>query len=245
MWRKSDESKLKSSPGASTSPDPSAQHPGTAAPSDTSSALDSVSQGINIKGELSGQGDFFLDGVFEGKIHIPHGTFTVGPNARVTAEIEAREIVVRGEVIGTLKAHERIRIWSTAKVTGDMDTRGIMIEDGAILHSNVGVPKAVAPQAAARKVAASQAQASAGAAPLSEAVVPQEATRKSASPEAPVLKAGAHEPASLEVASPKIASPDAVSLEKGQPAQPSSPQPPSRAKGAAVGAEPPPTPPKS
>jgi cytoskeletal protein CcmA (bactofilin family) len=234
MWRKSDESKLKSPLGASTSPDSSARNQGPAVPSDSSSAPDSVSQGINIKGELSGQGDFFLDGVFEGKIHIPHGTFTVGPNARVTAEIEAREIVVRGEVIGTLKAHERIRIWSTAKVTGDMDTRGIMIEDGAVLHSKVAVPQAVAPQAAPRKVAVPQAQASTAAAPLTENVIPQEAMRKPASPER----------ASLEGASPKVASPDAVSLEKDQAAQPSSPQPPSRAKGAAVGAEPPPTPPK-
>lgn len=185
MWRKSEDSKLKSSPGASTSPDLSAQHPGAAVPPDSSSAPDSVSQGINIKGELSGQGDFFLDGVFEGKIRIPHGTFTVGPNARVTAEIEAREIIIRGEVIGTLKAHERIRIWSTGKVTGDMDTRGIMIEDGAVLHSKVAVPQTV-PQAVAR-----------------------------------------------EVASPEP-SPEALS-ENAQPPQPSTPEPPPRAKGAATG----------
>lgn len=147
MWRKSEDSRPKSSPGDSSSPDPSEQHPGAAVPSHSSSAPATVSRGINIKGELSGQGDFTLDGVFEGKVHIPYGTFTVGPNARVTAEIEAREIIVRGEVIGTLKAHERILIQSTGKVTGDMDTRGIMIEDGAVLHSKVAVPQTV-PQAA-------------------------------------------------------------------------------------------------
>jgi cytoskeletal protein CcmA (bactofilin family) len=142
MWHKSEDSKAKSSPGAPSSPDPSEQHPGSAVPSDSASAPATVSRGINIKGELSGEGDFSLDGVFEGKVHIPYGTFTVGPNARVTAEIEAREIIVRGEVIGTLKAHERIQIRSTGKVTGDMDTRGIMIEDGAVLHSKVAVPQA-------------------------------------------------------------------------------------------------------
>jgi cytoskeletal protein CcmA (bactofilin family) len=111
-------------------------------PCDSSNAPATVSHGIKIKGEISGQGDFFLDGVFEGTVHLPDGTFTVGPNARVTAEIEAREIVIRGEVIGALKARDRVQIWSTGKLTGNMDTRGIMIEDGAVLHSKVAVPHA-------------------------------------------------------------------------------------------------------
>ena len=147
MWRKSEDNKLNSSAGASTSPDPPPQHPSSALPSDDSAAPATVNHGIKIKGEISGHGDFFIDGAFEGKVHLPDGTFTVGPNATVTAEIEAREIIVRGEVIGTLKARERVHVWSTGKLTGDMDTRGIMIEDGAVLHSKVAVPQTV-PQAA-------------------------------------------------------------------------------------------------
>jgi cytoskeletal protein CcmA (bactofilin family) len=148
VWRKSEDSNLKSPADVSSSPDPSAPRSGGAVPSRPFSAPATVSQGIKINGEISGQGDFFLDGIFEGKIHIPDGTFTVGPKARVSAEIEAREIIIRGEVIGTLLAHERIQIWNTAKVTGDIETRGIMIEDGAVLHSKVAVPQPVAQAAA-------------------------------------------------------------------------------------------------
>jgi cytoskeletal protein CcmA (bactofilin family) len=101
-----------------------------------------VSQGIKINGEISGHGDLFLDGEFEGKIRIDSGTLTVGPNALVRAEIEAPEIVVRGDVIGTLKASERVHIWSTGKVTGDIETRGIVIDDGAVLFSAVAAPQA-------------------------------------------------------------------------------------------------------
>jgi cytoskeletal protein CcmA (bactofilin family) len=143
MWRKSDDSKLNSSP------DPSVQHPGGVAPPGASSEPATVSPGIKIKGEISGQGDLFMDGAFEGKVHLPNGTFTAGPNALVTADIEAREIIVRGEVIGTLKARERIQICSTGKLTGDMDTRGVMIEDGAVLHSKVAVPQPAGSQAVA------------------------------------------------------------------------------------------------
>jgi cytoskeletal protein CcmA (bactofilin family) len=45
-------------------------------------------------------------------------------------------------VIGTLKASERVHIWSTGKLTGDMETRGIVIEDGAVLFSTVDTPQA-------------------------------------------------------------------------------------------------------
>ena len=143
MWRKSEEDRLKPASGSPTSAGPTP-------PASTQEAPGSVTQpakvnhGIMIKGEISGRGDFILDGGFEGKICLPEGTFTVGSNAQVNAEIEAREIIIHGEVVGTLKAKERIRILGTARVTGDMDTRGITIEDGAILHSKVATPRPVA-----------------------------------------------------------------------------------------------------
>src|SRR6266481_6418949 len=121
MWRKSEDIKPKSSPGSSPGSSPSsvssAQHPGTAAPLGSAGTPAAVSQGIKIKGEISGHGDLCLDGEFEGKIRLGSGTFTVGPNARVSAEIEAPEVIIRGEVIGTLKACKRVHIGSTGKLT--------------------------------------------------------------------------------------------------------------------------------
>jgi cytoskeletal protein CcmA (bactofilin family) len=142
MWRKSEDGKPV--PGASSSPDSSVQYAGAAAASNSSSGPVTLSQRIKIKGEISGQGDFFVDGELEGKVRISDGTFTVGPNARVTAEVEARQIIVRGEIIGSLKALERIQILSTAKVTGNMDAHGIVIEEGAELHSKIATPRAAA-----------------------------------------------------------------------------------------------------
>jgi cytoskeletal protein CcmA (bactofilin family) len=156
MWRKAEDSKLNSSPGALPSPVSSAQRPDAWAPENSPSPPVAVSQGIKIKGEISGHGDLFLDGEFEGKIRLTSGTFTVGPNARVSAEIEASEIIVRGEVLGTLKACERVHIWSTGKLTGDIETRGIVIEDGAVMHSRVAVPQAAVDEAAVPEVSVSK-----------------------------------------------------------------------------------------
>jgi cytoskeletal protein CcmA (bactofilin family) len=138
MWRKAEENKAQPPPDTSPSGVPSPRHPPAAAALASPNAPAWLSQGIRIKGEISGRGNLFLDGVFEGNIHIADGSFTVGPNARVTAEIEAREIIVHGEVIGTLKG-EHVQVSSTGRVTGDMETRGIVIEDGAVLRSKVQV----------------------------------------------------------------------------------------------------------
>jgi cytoskeletal protein CcmA (bactofilin family) len=139
MWRKPEENKPQSALDALPSTISSPQRPAAASPQVSPNAPSCVTQGIKIKGEIYGREDLFLDGTFEGKIHIADGSFTVGPNARVNAEIEAREIIVRGEVIGTLKARERVQVWSTGRVTGGMETRGIVIEDGAILRGKVEV----------------------------------------------------------------------------------------------------------
>jgi cytoskeletal protein CcmA (bactofilin family) len=141
IWRRAQESKLESFPGASPSSASSAMHPGAAAPQDSQNTPAAVSQGITIKGEISGHGDLFLDGLLEGKIRITSGTFTVGPNAMVRAEIEAPEIIIRGDVIGTLHASERVHICSTGKIMGDIETRGIVIDDGAVLHGTVATPQ--------------------------------------------------------------------------------------------------------
>ena len=75
---------------------------------------------------------------------------TIGPNGRVNADIDAREIIIRGEVTGTLTARESVQIWSTGKLSGDMHTRGIVIEDGATLRGKVEVTQKEEPGKAAR-----------------------------------------------------------------------------------------------
>jgi cytoskeletal protein CcmA (bactofilin family) len=128
------------------------QHAGTG-PVGFANATAGVSQGIRIRGEITGQGDFFVHGEIEGKISLENGTLTVAPHSRVHAEIKARAVEIHGEVIGALKACERVHVWSTGKLTGDIETRGIIIEDGAILHSRVSVAQSGGERASADRAA--------------------------------------------------------------------------------------------
>jgi cytoskeletal protein CcmA (bactofilin family) len=96
-----------------------------------------LSRGVALKGELSGREDVFIDGDFEGQIRLSGAAVTIGANGRVTAEVEADEIVVEGRFDGTLRARQRLVICRSAHVTGDIETPRLAIEEGAVMHGRV------------------------------------------------------------------------------------------------------------
>ena len=151
MWRKEDGRPQNpneistSSMNATTSPAPAAASPKQMASLPTSSnAVACLSQGIRIKGEITGSEDLFIDGNVEGKVTFNNAVLTVGPNASVKADINAREIVVRGRVEGKLDGSDRVQIWNTAKVNGDIRSQRIAIEEGAEVRGKMEAGKAPA-----------------------------------------------------------------------------------------------------
>jgi len=107
----------------------------------SSRAAACISQGIRIKGEVSGKEDLFIDGNLEGKLDVGAGSVTVGPNGKVKADIQAREIIVRGSVQGKLSGRERIQLWNTGSVAGEVQTDRLSIEDGAVFRGKVEAGK--------------------------------------------------------------------------------------------------------
>lgn len=101
-----------------------------------------ISQGIRIKGEVTGTEDLFVDGLVEGKLNLTaNSCLTVGPNGNVKADLNAREIIVRGKVEGKVTARDKLQIWSTGQITGEVQTDRLAIEDGALLRGKVEAGK--------------------------------------------------------------------------------------------------------
>jgi len=142
MWRKQDQPQAPSLP-AQTKSTPMTEVPQTS-PLDqntpaAASLLSSSTPGrltrlLTVEGEITGREDLFIDGEVHGKIRLHGGKLTIGPESRVTAEIEAQEVVVRGEVKGNIRGHNRVRIAATGRVIGPISTPLISIEEGAEVH---------------------------------------------------------------------------------------------------------------
>ncbi len=164
MWRK-DEVKPQGTPqptapvntsfpqGGTANVAPSAPAPSApaAAPLPVSArAAACISQGIRIKGEITGKEDLFVDGTVEGKLDFGNASVTVGPNGKVKADISAREVIVRGEVDGKIEGTEKVQLWNSGRVTGEVRTERLAIEDGALLRGKVEAGKAQSRSAESR-----------------------------------------------------------------------------------------------
>jgi cytoskeletal protein CcmA (bactofilin family) len=121
---------------------------------------------LHVKGDLIGTEDLLIDGSVEGLIELDERKLTVGTTARLTADINARDVVIYGYLRGNVRAKGRIEIKKDCSVIGNLTTAQIMIEDGANFKGSIEIDRG-AENEADKKVAPRAAAASAGAGPKS------------------------------------------------------------------------------
>jgi cytoskeletal protein CcmA (bactofilin family) len=100
-----------------------------------------ITSALIIKGEVRGSDDLYIDGEVQGTIHLSNGRVTIGPHGKISADVDAREIIVRGKVTGALRGRDRVEIGSTGEVRGDIATTRIAIGEGAQIHSKVEITR--------------------------------------------------------------------------------------------------------
>ena len=108
-----------------------------------------IGKSVVVKGELSGSEDLVVDGEVEGSITLRGQTLTVGPNGRVRANIEARNVILNGRVDGDIHASDRVELRKSASLSGNISTARISIEDGAFFKGGIDIQK---PEAAKPEV---------------------------------------------------------------------------------------------
>jgi cytoskeletal protein CcmA (bactofilin family) len=96
-----------------------------------------IGKSVMVKGELSGDEDLYLDGEVEGTIELRSHRLIVGPNGRIRASINAKEVVLHGQVVGSIIGTERVELKKSCVLAGDINTHRIVIEEGASLKGSV------------------------------------------------------------------------------------------------------------
>jgi cytoskeletal protein CcmA (bactofilin family) len=114
-----------------------------------------IGKSVVVRGELSGREDLYMDGDMEGVITLEENSLTVGPNARVVANINARDIIVMGKVKGTLNASGRVELRQSASIIGDISAARLSMEDGATIQGKVELKTADSQQRTLAQPAAS------------------------------------------------------------------------------------------
>ena len=98
-----------------------------------------IGKSVTIRGELSGNEDLYMDGDIEGTIALSDHALTIGPNARVLADIRVKDLSVFGKVKGNLHATGRVEIRSSAVVDGHIFSARLSIEENASVRGKVNL----------------------------------------------------------------------------------------------------------
>lgn len=98
-----------------------------------------IGKSFVIKGQVSCEGDLYIDGQVEGSVDPKGHRLTIGPDGRLKANVIARAVVVRGRLEGNIQASERVDLKQSAIVVGDIVTQSISIESGANIKGSIEV----------------------------------------------------------------------------------------------------------
>lgn len=103
----------------------------------TGPAIVTIGKSIVVKGELSGKEDLTIEGRVEGKVDLSEHVLTIGPHAKLKAQVSAKSIVVIGEVTGNISASDRINIREEGSVEGDIAAPRVAIAEGATFRGSI------------------------------------------------------------------------------------------------------------
>lgn len=92
---------------------------------------------IVIKGEVTAREDVTIAGRVEGSITVDGHALTVAPGAYVVADIHAADVIVRGQVFGSVTADRRVELGATANVEGEIAAPAVAMIDGAEISGRV------------------------------------------------------------------------------------------------------------
>ncbi|MDZ7632994.1 MAG: polymer-forming cytoskeletal protein [Bacteroidales bacterium] len=102
---------------------------------DTGTAVNLISQGTEITGDIKSSGDLRIDGVLNGNMSTK-GKVVIGPTGRVKGEVECKNSEVSGIIDGKITVSQLLNLKASSKINGTIVTSKLSIEPGAIFTGN-------------------------------------------------------------------------------------------------------------
>lgn len=93
-------------------------------------AINLISNGTTIDGNVTSSGDIRVDGILQGTLSTK-GKVIVGNSGKVVGEVHCKNFEVEGSVDGKVFVDELLSLRSKSKLTGEITTNKLAIEPGA------------------------------------------------------------------------------------------------------------------
>ena len=110
--------------------------------------INSIMEGTSIEGEIKSDSNIRIDGRVKGTINV-RGRLIVGTSGIVEGDVTCQSSDIEGTVNGKITCQDLLSLKATAKLNGDINTKKLAIEPGALFTGNCsmggGVVKEMAP----------------------------------------------------------------------------------------------------
>lgn len=92
-----------------------------------------VSRPVVVEGEISGDENLHVDGRVKGIIRLS-GDLFVGAGGVIEAEVDARNVVIQGSVIGKVMARRQLEVQPSGRFSGECTAASYAICEGAVFE---------------------------------------------------------------------------------------------------------------
>ncbi len=99
-----------------------------------------LEKGCEFEGKLTFEGTVRINGRFSGEI-FSEGSLVVGEGASIDGKVDVGNIIIHGDVKGTITAHDRIEMHTPAVVEGDITAQTLVIDEGVIFEGSCKMGK--------------------------------------------------------------------------------------------------------
>ncbi len=93
-----------------------------------------IGKGVSMEGRITFEDTMRIDGSFKGDISAPSGALVVGEGGYIEGEIRVASAVITGIIKGKLDASASVELKNPGKVTGEIKTPTLIIEEGVVFE---------------------------------------------------------------------------------------------------------------
>lgn len=92
-----------------------------------------IGMNAECNGDFKAEGTIRVDGTVNGNVTVTDAVI-VGASGCINGDINAKKVIIGGEVYGNLNVPEKVELTSTARVIGDITTNGLVIDEQAVFQ---------------------------------------------------------------------------------------------------------------
>ncbi len=94
-----------------------------------------IGAGVVFDGKITGSATLRIDGKLMGDTEVS-GLVIVGETGEIKGNVTADRLLIAGQLVGQVKATERVEIVSGGRLIGDVQTASFVVADGSVFNGN-------------------------------------------------------------------------------------------------------------